>query len=401
VRPRRATAPGGVLPAPLLEAGLLVAAVVLPAAAAVVSGSKPDTPEGVAAYLGLVLAAVAVLLRRRRPLLLLAATMAGSAVLIAVTRERTPLMVAMLVLLYTVASRYERRIALLAGAATTTTLYLVVAVRIPGAALGPEGLATVAWTSLAVAVGDAVRNRRAYVAAVEERARRAEETREEEARRRVAEERLRIARDLHDVVAHRMAVINVHAGVASQLLTVDPARATAALEEVQSSASIVLRELGGLLHVLRTSEEETNPRSPTPGFDELDALVASFTAVGLDIERVERGQRNDADETVELTLYRLVQEALTNAHRHGTGGVRLVISNDRDHLDVEVTNGLGARSGAPEAAAEAAGAGAGAGLGLLGMGERVAAIGGTLHAGVVDGRFVVSARLPRRGVLAS
>jgi len=237
---------------------------------------------------------------------------------------------------------------------------------------------------MAAAVGEAVRGRRAALAAVEERAVRAERTREEEARRRVAEERLHIARELHDVVAHHIAVINVQAGVAGHLITSQPEAAAEALGHVRRSSRAVLDELSGLLGVLRRPEESDTPTEPAPGMAQLDDLVESFRASGLDLRSTLTGEVHDLPATVDLVAYRVVQEALTNAHRHGTSTARLSVAYTPSEIILEVTNAVAAQ---PHAG--------GSGLGLVGMRERAGAVGGTIKAGIeADERFHVRATLP-------
>lgn len=154
-----------------------------------------------------------------------------------------------------------------------------------------ENLELVVWAGIATAVGDAVRSRRAYVAAMQDRAERAEQALEEEARRQVVEERLRIARELHDVVAHHIAVINVQAGVATHLLRDDPAGAEAALAHVRQGGRSVLDELAGILNVLRQPDDRSESMEPLPTLDQLDQLVATFAAAGLRIESRTVGAR--------------------------------------------------------------------------------------------------------------
>jgi signal transduction histidine kinase len=376
---------------------LLVLAVIVPAMVlALHRGFVADdpTPDAGGSVLALALAVPLVLLRRRWPVPVLAIAVFLAVVVITITDQRSPLLIAVVILLFTVASESSRRTALVAGAVTGVALYLTAATQLDGAAIGADSLASVAWTGLAVAAGDAVRTRRAYVEAVEERARRAEETREEEARRRVVEERLRIARELHDVVAHRMAVITVQAAAASQLLGTDPDRAAESMEHVRSSASTVLQELGALLHVLRVSDDEpaggSAPSQPAPTLADVDELVASFAAVGLQVTRravTPCDDEPEVPEAVALTVYRLVQEALTNAHRHGAGDAELTIDRGAEQVRLTVSNHLRADP-APR----------GSGLGIAGMTERITAVGGTLTTGLVPDpggdRFVVDARIP-------
>jgi signal transduction histidine kinase len=257
----------------------------------------------------------------------------------------------------------------------------------------------VAWAGVATAVGDAVRSRRAYrtamrerAAAMEERAERAEQALEEEARRQVVEERLRIARELHDVVAHHIAVINVQAGVASHLVRDDPAGAEAALAHVRRGAGSVLDEMSGILSVLRRPDDPTTPSTdPLPTLDQLEQLIANFTGVGLDVEWRTSGARRDVAPAVALAAYRIIQESLTNAHRHGrTPRAGLRVDYRPDALVVEVVND--ARADLPATGRR--------GHGIIGMRERVAAAGGTIDVGPTgDGRFRVHATLPLAGEL--
>lgn len=212
--------------------GLLVLAIiVIPPVVLVLQPSITDKSLTLPLAIGATLAAAIVLVRRWWPVPLLALALVGTLVLVAVTRDRTPLMVAVVVMLYTVASSTDdRRTGRRAGLVTMVLLFGATTILLGEPVLGPNALAVIAWTSLAVAAGGAVRSRRDYVVAIEDRARRAEESREQEARRRVAEERLRIARDVHDVVAHRMAVISVQAAAAGALLSVRPDEAAVAIE---------------------------------------------------------------------------------------------------------------------------------------------------------------------------
>ncbi|MBC7551659.1 MAG: hypothetical protein H7269_12335 [Cellulomonas sp.] len=173
------------------------------------------------------------------------------------------MIVASEIAVFSVACNRPRRVAALAALATAVVLIGVARTDSPGPMTEPRMLIVLVWTALAFSLGVAVRTQRAYVEALAERARRTDETREQEARARVAEERVRIARELHDVVAHHIAVINVHAGLA-----------------VQVAASTVLDELGAVLQVLRSSDSTEPGTEPAPGLDRLDALLATFAAAG-------------------------------------------------------------------------------------------------------------------------
>jgi signal transduction histidine kinase len=210
--------------------------------------------------------------------------------------------------------------------------------------------------------------------------------REEQARRAVDAERLRIARELHDVVAHTMATINVQAGVAAHVIDRQPEEAAQALEVIKRASKEGLRELRGILNVLRQADE-LDERSPAPRLAQLDALVENATRAGLPTSVTVQGQARTLAPTVDLTAYRIVQESLTNALRYaGPTIARVTLSYTDEELHVEVLDGgRGRADGIPE----------GAGHGIPGMRERAEAAGGTLIAGPgPEGGFRVQARLP-------
>jgi signal transduction histidine kinase len=234
-----------------------------------------------------------------------------------------------------------------------------------------------------------VANHRAYIAAVEERARRAENSREEEAHRRVIEERMRIARELHDVVAHHIAVVNVQAGVAAHLIHRDPTAAAHALSHVRAASRSVLSELSTLLGVLRAAGDTDAPTEPAPGLQRLDTLLESLRRSGLSVTASCHGDRRPLPAGIDLAGYRIVQEALTNVQKHGDGGAAVVeLGYDPHHLTIRIRNNAG--TGRPRRHE-----GNGTGHGILGMRERVAALGGTFAAGPqASGGFAVYAKLP-------
>ena len=236
-------------------------------------------------------------------------------------------------------------------------------------------------------VGDNVRTRRAYTAELEERAARLEREREEQAVRAVAEERARISRELHDVVAHHVSVIAVQAGAASEEATTDPARE--ALGHIQQTSRQVLAELRSMLEVL--SSDEAGPGlAPQPSLGEVDQLVDQSRTAGLPVELVIAGERRELPAIVDLAAYRIVQEALTNIRTHaGPAHARVELRYTDDALALEVTD--------DGHAAGQAGNGGG-GRGLVGMRERVALVGGRLEAGPrPGGGFRVAAVLPLDG----
>lgn len=342
----------------------------------------------------IVVSAAFILLRHYAPIPVLAAAIGASIVSVAVMDRPNVLIAVVVLLVFTVAVERDRRTGVYAGLAGIAGLLVVVGIQnAPDELPGPL-LAAVAWPALAVAAADLIRTRREAIAAAEERARQAEETREEEARRRVAEERLHIARELHDVVAHRMAVVNVQAGVAEHLLRSRPDDAAAALRVVRSSAQAALDSLGSVLNVLRSAGESDASVEPAPMLTELTALIESYRDAGLAVEYETSGAPRPLADTTQLALYRTVQEALTNAHKYGDGHVRLRISHAADGVAVELINAV-AVSSAGDVTPRSDAAGEAGGFGLMGMRERVLAAGGSLHAGPDgEGRFVVRAHFP-------
>jgi signal transduction histidine kinase len=222
-----------------------------------------------------------------------------------------------------------------------------------------------------------------------------------DAQRRVDEERLRIARELHDVVAHTMATITVQAAAASQLLRDRPDEAAESLKAIRAASKDGLRELRAILDVLRTAtggDEAADPTQPTPGLSRLDALVSGVRAAGLPVTVTVTGRPRDLPTVTDLSAFRIVQEALTNTLRHaGPATAAVTIGYGPAALRVEVTDtGLGLAGSVGEAAYAAfVTGGGGPGHGLRGMRERAAAAGGTIDAGPGPaGGFRVAAILP-------
>lgn len=352
----------------------------------------PDAPHGqaipLAAGVFAGLAGLALVVRRSRPRTALAASVLATAVALLLARGEPLFIIAEALALYAVAAWTDRRTTIRAFVASTAML-LVAAVVLPPPAAGiryfvdaASGVLT--WNVIAAAIGDAVRSRRAYIAAVEERAVRAEQTREEEARRQVVEERLRIARELHDVVAHHVAVVNIQAGVAEHLVLTQPQAAQQALRHVQHASAAILDELTSILSVLRQPDELDATTPPTPGLHQLENLVSSYTDAGLPVRLSLAGQPRNLTGTVDLVAYRVVQEALTNAHKHGTSTAQVGVTYTPETVVLEIMNAARPRS-KPHTA----------GHGLRGMGERTAAVGGDLQIiDGADGTFRVRVTLP-------
>jgi signal transduction histidine kinase len=242
-----------------------------------------------------------------------------------------------------------------------------------GAALG-----LAAWLLVLLTVSEIARSRR-------ERARELERTRAEEARRRASEERLRIARELHDVLAHNISLINVQAGVALHLVDERPEQARTALTAIKQASNEALGELRSVLDILR-HDNETAPRSPTSGLARLDELVARTEAAGLQVKTQIEGTPRPLPRGVDLAAFRIVQEALTNVTRHaGKARATVGIGYGRRDLTVQIDDdGNGAASGTSSG-----------GRGIAGMRERVTALDGEFEAGPrPGGGFRVRARLP-------
>ncbi|SEH00260.1 Histidine kinase [Nonomuraea solani] len=242
------------------------------------------------------------------------------------------------------------------------------------------------WLLLPLAAGSKASLRRAYLESMQARAAHAERTREEEARLRVAEERMRIARELHDVVAHHMAVANAQAGTAAHLAPTHPEQAQKILADLTGTTSSALLELRATVGLLRQADDPDS-LEPSPGLDRLPELISACESAGLDVTVTTEGEPQPLSPGVDLTAYRIIQEALTNVTRHAAGHaahVRLAYSGSR--LLIRVTND-GTATTAPADLAD--------GFGLMGMRERAHSIGGDLSAGPLpEGGFEVTTALP-------
>ncbi|WP_037889536.1 histidine kinase [Streptomyces viridochromogenes] len=333
------------------------------------------------------LGAAALVFRRRVPMTVLALTGTVSLVESVTGDPRAPVAMSAVIALYTVASTTDRSTTWRVGLLTMTVLTGSAMLAGPLPWYAQENLAIFAWTGIGATAGDAVRSRRAVVAAIRERAERAERTREEEARRRVAEERLRIARDLHDVVAHHIALVNVQAGVAAHVMDKRPDQAKEALAHVREASRSALNELRATVGLLRQSGDPEAPTEPAPGLDRLDELAGTFRSAGLHVEVARADQDTTLPAAVDLAAYRVIQEALTNVQKHAGPKARAEVSVVRVGPDIEITV-LDDGAGEDDTAG-------GGGHGLLGMRERVTALRGTLTTGPrYGGGFRVHAVLP-------
>jgi len=260
----------------------------------------------------------------------------------------------------------------------------------------------VALAAAVILLAEVVRGRRALAAETRERLRQAEQERERESARRVAEERVRIARELHDTVAHSMATITVQAGSALHVLDARPGEVRSALTAIRDTSKRALQEMRATLGILR---EGTEPEEAA-GLDRLPALIDAVRAAGVPVVLEVRGRAARLGPHADHSAYRILQESLTNVLRHAGAGVRATvrISYDPAGVALEVVDDGAGVSGVQDgkergdlgASGHAAGGSWAGGHGLGGMRERAESVGGTLTAGPrPGGGFVVSARLPK------
>ncbi|WP_431796466.1 sensor histidine kinase [Microbacterium enclense] len=342
-------------------------------------------PSGPLVYAFALLPAAVLTFRRRWPRSALAVCIALYVAALALGTLAPGAALAVVIAAYGVPDRLDRRAAApvsIAAVAVVVTASIVVELT---TGMDTRFLQIGLSVALAGALGDATRSRRAYVLAVIERARRAEQTREAEASRRVTEERLRIARDLHDAVAHQISVISLNAGVASSALESRPERAREALATIRTASRDVLGEIGSMLTVLRTPDELDAREQP--GLARLGDIVESVRVAGWDV--VVRDERDEEPLPlgVDIVAYRVVQEGLTNALKHGAARrVHVLLRRDEDCLEIVVTNPLDRIPSDPDLPPS--------GFGLLGLRERVDSVGGGLEAGPAPGGFRLAARLP-------
>jgi signal transduction histidine kinase len=332
----------------------------------------------------------AVVAHRRFPIGTVVVAVVGSVVLMADGMAYPLTLPAVFYLLYSVALNAGQGRTLAVGVPVKAALLTTSLITHPGI----TGFVVLLWAALAVTTGFAARSHHAYVAEAEQRAWRAEQAREDEASRRVAEERLRIARELHDAVGHHVALINVQAGALACLLDdEDRSRARESVGHIQRASEEALEDLRLTVGLLRgPGVEPAEPAEPAPGLDQLEELLRSFASAGLRVTHEVTGQARPLPEAVELTAYRVIQESLTNTRKHAdcdTAVVRLGYAPGALCVAVEdegkaVTEDSRRRS---------------EGHGIVGMRERVAALGGRLRAGPGSGGgYRVFAELPLRAV---
>ena len=324
------------------------------------------------------------------------ALLGGLAVGFAYAAAQYPVALTPIVLLsvYTVAAVLApRRARLLLGVAVMTGIL--------GATVspGPTDAGVAALIVSAWLLGNYVGSRRNYTAELEAKNQQLEQARLELADRAVTEERLRIARELHDVVAHTMSVVAVQAGTGRMVADDDPAAAREALATIETTTRSALVEMRRMLGILRGSDRtERGTLTPSPGLGDLDALVADVVRSGVTVEVRVEGRRTDVPAGVDLAAYRIVQEALTNVIKHA-GRVRatVLVRYTDDAVTVEVDDEGGAAPGSRATPDSHAGSTSAPGHGLVGMRERVAMYHGDLDVGPGPVGFHVAARLPLGG----
>lgn len=324
-------------------------------------------------------------LSRKYPLMVLVAAAVLSSTYGLFPYPPAPTIVAPLTALFIVGTVRDRRTVWIAFIAVTTFTIAMSAGGNANERWLPDTIVIAALFTVAASLGDAARNRRAYVAAVEQRAIDAERTREDEAQRRVEEERLHIARELHDVTAHSLSIIALQAGAAEKAVTRDPDAAVRALQTIRTTSRESLDELRAMLGVLRSADEDA-PLSPAGRLERLPELVRTAEDAGLRMKLDVSANVTDIPAYADVSAFRIVQEAITNVVRHARAtSVDVVLRREGDALLIVVTDD--GRGVLPGQGTE--------GHGLAGMRERTAALGGTFEAGPLDGGgFRVSARLP-------
>jgi signal transduction histidine kinase len=353
--------------------------------------AEDGVPDGRrwAAVVIVVLMTAPLALRRRAPMAVFVVIAGAAFVQWALRAPLGPADLALVVVLYTLAAHGGRRDALaatavvLVGIAMGATRYHFGS--IPGSLLGPAAIALAA-----LALGDDLRNRRAYLAELEQHARRLEREREAETRAAVAAERSAVARELHDIVAHNLSVMVIQAEAATYAMDDDREEAERAMRAVTDTGRQALDEMRRLLDVLRPGEDERD-RRPQPGLGEIADLVEGVRQAGVEVALSVEGEPRAVAPGVQLALYRIVQEALTNTLKHAGRGASGAVELRFDPASVSARVRDDGRSDGPTAPDERPG------QGLVGMRERVAMYHGTLVSGPrPEGGFEVEASFPTR-----
>jgi len=316
---------------------------------------------------------VPLLFRRKRPVAVVAIVTAIAVTMIIFGVWLLP------IALYTLAAAPTRRATWVVGLTSIVAITLAIAVAGNYPEFG-DSAARVVFLVAAWLFGDSLGSRRAYVREIEEKAERLERERDSDTRRVVAEEQARIARELHDVVAHALSVIVVQAGAAEEVFQVDPTRAEAPIRAIDTAARAALADLRRVLGIL----QEDAAYEPQPGLERLDGLISQVRATGLQVELEIEGVERPVPTTVDLSAYRIIQEALTNTIKHAQAEHARVSVRYGDDLQLEIRDdGRGAMHSSD------------AGHGLTGMRQRAAMLGGSVEAkSSPSGGYRVTATLP-------
>jgi signal transduction histidine kinase len=373
----------------LFDSGLALVAAGLTTTFFVFDPVGKDLPRGTLAlaYVLALLHTLPLAARRRYPGAVLGIGVASGLAVAALGVSPIVLGIAILVAVYSVAA-YGSRWVSLAGLAAAELGSAAVQLT-PGRFQAPTVVSNALVIGAAWLLGHFVGVRRAYTARLEQAAE-LERTRAELARRAVAAERLRLARELHDVVAHSISVIAVQSGVGAHVASTQPEEAAKALAAIEVTSRAALVELRRLLGVLRQDGEPQGDLAPVPGLADLDRLLAEVAKAGLAVRLRVEGTRPELPAGVDLSAYRIVQEALTNVVKHaGPARAQVVVGYGDQEVTVEVTDdGRGVTAPTGDGRAEV-------GHGLIGMRERVQVFGGDLEVGPrPGGGFRVAARLP-------
>jgi signal transduction histidine kinase len=340
--------------------------------------------------LGISLAAMQTLplaFRRRVPMQVLGASGIATTLFYLAGYETTIGGVGPIVALYTVASICPRRESV--GALGVTAVALGISLLAEDTLSVEIILSNYVIFGTAWILGDNIRTRRAYTASLEDRAARLEREREEDARRAAAEERSRIARELHDIVAHNVSVMVVQAGAARRVLESKhgSGQARDALQQIETTGRGALNEMRRMVGMLRKEQEEAT-FSPQPSISRLRELISQAKDAGLPVELTVEGEPRPLPSGIDLSAYRIVQEALTNTMKHaGRATARVYLRYEPDHVEIQIVDDGRGITGELDNGAK--------GHGLVGMRERVSLYGGDLVAGPqLGGGYSVKAILP-------
>ncbi|MFJ8017718.1 sensor histidine kinase [Streptomyces sp. NPDC096339] len=340
-------------------------------------GNMEDGPLLVTA----VVTTLGAFLLLRAPLAALGVALAGVLFSLGMQVRETPIVLFLLadVVVGYIAATRSRRLSVLAAVLPVAFVAGYTAWRL---ALGHLSLAApvllTATTAIAWLIGNTVHQSRAH----------ADTVREQASQQAITAERLRIARELHDMVAHNIGIIAIQAGMGSRVMETQPAETRSALEAIEATSRETLAGLRRMLGALRRGEQESAPLGPVPGLAALGKLVSNAAAAGVDVEVRWRGERRELPSDTDLAAFRVIQEAVTNVVRHsGTRGCTVTVDHRPDVLALDIVDvGRGATSAHPDA---------GAGFGIIGMRERVGLLHGEFSAGPrPEGGFHVAARLP-------